>query len=144
MNDGVRGGGAEGIEGTERRKSEVESERMKYGGVSGWQNFEKEEWAERARQRRAERRRGRRDGASLLGNGGKKADTRREAARKFYCRSVRGFHLQIPPSFPFLDRNSSRGMPARRGTGKKSGNVAPASFPRAYACRNVREVSGNS
>lgn len=33
-----------------------------------------------------------------------KADTRRDAAQKFYCRSLRGFHLQIPWGFPFLSR----------------------------------------
>lgn len=31
----------------------------------------------------------------------RKADTRRDAARKFYCRSLRGFHLQIPRAFLF-------------------------------------------
>lgn len=31
-----------------------------------------------------------------------KADTRRDAPRKFYCRSLRGFHLQISRVSPFL------------------------------------------
>jgi len=78
----------------DQRKGKVESEEMKYAGVSGAtlkkkngrkESDEKEEGMLRLRKRNA------------FG----KADTRRDAARKFYCRYLRSFHLQTRNS-PFL------------------------------------------
>lgn len=47
-----------------------------------------------------------REGGESERNASGKAEMRRDAARKFYCRSLRGFHLQIPRTFPFLDRSA--------------------------------------
>lgn len=76
-----------------------------------------------------------------------KADTRRDAARKFYCRSLRGFHLQIPRLFPFLGLGPRRQRRRRRKTsGEEERNTSRRRLParntqRARTSESTRDVA---
>lgn len=96
------------------RKGKVESEGMKYADISGRRTLKKKNGRKESDEE---------DGV----RGGwrdvfEKADTRRDAARKFYCRSLRGFHLQILRASPFLGyelRCGNGGEKRRRGAKRR-------------------------
>lgn len=111
-------------------KSEEEDEELKEEDEE-----EASEEEEKAEDKKAER--------SLLGKG-EKADTRRDAAQKFYCRSLRGFHLQIPRAFLFATATravvcvSCRRATERRAEERRVGEL-PASVRMPERTRGVAE-----